>query len=38
MNYVAEKNNRVYISGEIVSDATFPMKFMGRAFTSFPFK
>ena len=29
MNYVTEKNNRVYVSGEIVSDATFSHEVYG---------
>ena len=32
MNYVTEKNNRVYIAGEIVSDATFSHEVYGEGF------
>ena len=35
MNYVTEKNNRVYISGEIVSDATFSHEVYGEGFYEF---
>ena len=35
MNYIAEKNNRVYISGEIVSDATFSHEVYGEGFYEF---
>ena len=35
MNYVTEKNNRVYIFGEIVSDATFSHEVYGEGFYEF---
>ena len=35
MNYVTEKNNRVYVSGEIVSDATFSHEVYGEGFYEF---
>lgn len=35
MNYVTEKNNRVYIAGEIVSDATFSHEVYGEGFYEF---
>ena len=35
MNYVTEKNNRVFISGEIVSDATFSHEIYGEGFYEF---
>ncbi len=35
MNYVTEKNNRVYVSGEIVSDATFSHEVYGEKFYEF---
>ncbi len=35
MNHVTEKNNRVYISGEIVSDATFSHGVYGEGFYEF---
>jgi single-stranded DNA-binding protein len=35
MNYVTEKNNRVFISGEIVSDATFSHEVYGEGFYEF---
>ena len=35
MNYVTDKNNRVYISGEIVSDATFSHEVYGEGFYEF---
>ena len=35
MNHVTEKNNRVYISGEIVSDATFSHEVYGEGFYEF---
>ncbi len=38
MNYVTEKNNRVYVSGEIVSDATFSHEVYGEGFYEFSVK
>ena len=35
MNYVTEKNNRVYVSGESVSDATFSHEVYGEGFYEF---
>lgn len=35
MNYVTEKNNKVFISGEIVSDATFSHEIYGEGFYEF---
>ncbi len=35
MNYVTEKNNRVYIAGEIVSDAKFSHEVYGEGFYEF---
>ena len=35
MNYVSEKNNKVFISGEIVSDATFSHEVFGEGFYEF---
>ena len=35
MNYVTDKNNRVYIFGEIVSDATFSHEVYGEGFYEF---
>jgi hypothetical protein len=35
MNYATEKNNRVYIMGEIVSDATFSHEVYGEGFYEF---
>ena len=35
MNHVTEKNNRVYVSGEIVSDATFSHEVYGEGFYEF---
>ena len=35
MNYNAEKNNRVYVSGEIVSEATFSHEVYGEGFYEF---
>ncbi len=35
MNYVTEKNNRVYISGEIVTDAVFSHEVFGEGFYEF---
>ncbi len=35
MNYVSEKNNKVYISGEIVSDAVFSHEIYGEGFYEF---
>ena len=35
MNYVTEKNNKVYIFGEIVSDATFSHEVYGEGFYEF---
>ena len=35
MNYVAEKNNKVYIMGEIVSDAVFSHEVYGEGFYEF---
>ena len=35
MNYNTEKNNRVYVSGEIVSDATFSHEVYGEGFYEF---
>ncbi|MBO5363647.1 MAG: single-stranded DNA-binding protein [Clostridia bacterium] len=35
MNYNSEKNNRVYVSGEIVSDATFSHEVYGEGFYEF---
>ena len=35
MNYVTEKNNRVYVMGEIVSDATFSHEIYGEGFYEF---
>ena len=35
MNYVAEKNNRVFIAGEIVSDAVFSHEIYGEGFYEF---
>ncbi|MBE5747753.1 MAG: single-stranded DNA-binding protein [Clostridiales bacterium] len=35
MNYVTEKNNRVYVSGEIVSDAKFSHEVYGEGFYEF---
>ena len=35
MNYVTEKNNKVYIAGEIVSDATFSHEIYGEGFYEF---
>ena len=35
MNYVTEKNNRVYVMGEIVSDATFSHEVYGEGFYEF---
>ena len=35
MNYVAEKNNRVFIAGEIVSDAIFSHEIYGEGFYEF---
>ena len=35
MNYVMEKNNKVYISGEIVSDAAFSHEIYGEGFYEF---
>ena len=31
MNYITEKNNKVYVYGEIVSDATFSHEVYGEA-------
>ena len=31
MNYATEKNNKVYVMGEIVSDKTFSHEEIGRA-------
>ncbi|MGN1235759.1 MAG: single-stranded DNA-binding protein [Christensenellaceae bacterium] len=38
MNYVTEKNNRVYIMGEIVSDAVFSHEVYGEGFYDFSVK
>lgn len=35
MNYATEKNNRVYVTGEIVSDATFSHEVYGEGFYEF---
>ena len=35
MNYVTEKNNKVYVFGEIVSDATFSHEVYGEGFYEF---
>ena len=35
MNYLSEKNNKVFISGEIVSDATFSHEVYGEGFYEF---
>ena len=35
MNYVTEKNNKVYLTGEIVSDATFSHEVYGEGFYEF---
>ncbi len=35
MNYISEKNNKVFISGEIVSDATFSHEVFGEGFYEF---
>ncbi len=35
MNYVTEKNNKVYVSGEIVSDAAFSHEVYGEGFYEF---
>ena len=35
MNYVTEKNNKVYVSGEIVSDASFSHEVYGEGFYEF---
>ena len=35
MNYNAEKNNRVYVYGEIVSEAQFSHEVFGEAFYEF---
>lgn len=35
MNYVTDKNNRVYVAGEIVSDATFSHEVYGEGFYEF---
>ena len=35
MNYAAEKNNKVYIYGEIVSDAAFSHEVYGEGFYEF---
>lgn len=35
MNYVTEKNNKVYVAGEIVSDATFSHELYGEKFYEF---
>ena len=35
MNYITEKNNKVYIMGEIVSDATFSHEVYGEGFYEF---
>ena len=35
MNYSAEKNNKVYIMGEIVSDAVFSHEVYGEGFYEF---
>ena len=35
MNYVTEKNNKVYVMGEIVSDATFSHEVYGEGFYEF---
>ena len=35
MNYNCEKNNKVYITGEIVSDATFSHEVYGEGFYEF---
>ena len=35
MNYVTEKNNKVYLQGEIVSDATFSHEVYGEGFYEF---
>ena len=35
MNYVTEKNNKVYVMGEIVSDATFSHEVCGEGFYEF---
>ena len=35
MNYVSEKNNKVYVMGEIVSDATFSHEVYGEGFYEF---
>ena len=35
MNYVTEKNNKVFISGEIVSDATYSNEIYGEGFYEF---
>ena len=32
MNYATEKNNKVYLMGEIVSDATFSHEVYGEGF------
>ena len=35
MNYISEKNNKVYVMGEIVSDATFSHEVYGEGFYEF---
>ena len=35
MNYVTEKNNKVYVMGEIVSDAAFSHEVYGEGFYEF---
>ena len=35
MNYASEKNNKVYVMGEIVSDATFSHEVYGEGFYEF---
>ena len=35
MNYVTEKNNKAYVMGEIVSDATFSHEVYGEGFYEF---
>ena len=35
MNYVTDKNNKVYVSGEIISDATFSHEVCGEGFYEF---
>ena len=35
MNYATDKNNRVYVAGEIVSDATFSHEVYGEGFYEF---